>query len=266
MYTTDMKAHQEDALGFNKNADLNKPLLMTGQGFVCFKPYLAEKRPPMNDGAGDGAYEIAVAFPEDCPAIKDIMSRTKTFLQENFEGERKIRKPFKKGDDYIESLLEDVDSDEKEEIESTYGKMRGHIYFTAKTKFPLNEEGSDPQLIDHNLAELDPEKIFGGDIVRLQIAPYAYRTAGNKGVAFGLRAVQRLKKSDWAFTAGGTDVASNFGSASSQDETESAADSFASKKSGKKADSAKKKAKEEPVEEEEVTGASLSDDDMFDED
>lgn len=266
MYTSDMKAHQDDALGFNKNADSEKPLFMTGQGFICFKPYLAEKRPAQN--GGEGAYEIAVAFPADCPAIKDIINRTKTFLQSKFEGQRNIRKPFKKGSDYVDSLLEDATAEEAAQIEENYGKMRDHIFLNAKTKYPLNEENKDPQLIDHNLAALDPEKVFGSAIVRIQIAPYSYNQPGNKGVAFGLRAVQVLKKSDWSGNGGGN-AASNFGSATSQDETETAADAFAPSKEVKTEEEApaKEEVKEEPKveapKEPEVTGAALGDDDMF---
>jgi hypothetical protein len=265
MYTTDQKLHQADALGFNKNADADSPLFMTAQGFICFKPYLAEKRPTQT--GGEGSYEIAVAFPADCPGIKDIMARTKTFLQSKFDGQRGIRKPFKKGDDYVASLLEDADN--PDEMEEKYGKMRGHIFLNAKTKFPLNEEGRDPQLIDHNLAELNPEKVFGGAIVRIQIAPYAYNQPGNKGVAFGLRAVQVLKKSDWSGNGGGN-AAGNFGSASSQDETETAADAFAPKKEAAKEtveetiDKIADEAADKIVEAVEATGAQLADDDMFD--
>ena len=145
--------------------------------------------------------------------------------------------------------------------------MRGHIFLNAKTKYPLNEEGKDAQLIDHNLAELDPEKVFGGAIVRIQIAPYAYNQPGNKGIAFGLRAVQVLKKSDWSGNGGGN-AAGNFGSATSQDETETAADAFAPKKETAKEEAPAEEPKEEPKAEApvepEATGKELSDDDMFD--
>lgn len=253
MYTDDLKAHQKDALEFNKNADKEKPLLMTGQGFICFKPYLAEKRPAMQ-GVGDGAYELAIAVPADCPVLKQIKDIVKTMAKEKFEGQRKIKIPFKDGNDYLDSILEDATKEEVIEINERYGKMKDHVFFNAKTKYPLNEEGRDPQLIDHNLAELDPEKVFGGAIVRIQIAPYTFVRPGNKGVALGLRAVQVLKKSDWSGSTGGN-AASNFGSAESQDDTESAADAFSSKKS--------KKDVEEP--EEEVSGEDLSDDAMFEE-
>lgn len=222
MYTTEIEDHREQAMSYNEKTDQEKPLFMTAQGFICFKPYLAEPK-PKKDGT-PGNYEIGFATPANCPVIKDIIAKVKEFKRANFKNQRGIKMPFKLGTDYLNKLLEDTTKEEAEEIEERYGKMRDHVYFNLKTKFFLNEDPEKPQLIDHNKAALDPEKVFGGAIGRVILAPYAYVNPENKGISLGLRCFQQLKKSD--FSSNWQNAAQAFGSATNQDPVESAADAF----------------------------------------
>ena len=60
----------------------------------------------------------------------------------------------------------------------------GHWIIRANTT-------SRPMVVDRNKAEvLDSNIIYGGCFCKVNINPYAYDTAGNKGVTFGLNGVQ----------------------------------------------------------------------------
>lgn len=54
-----------------------------------------------------------------------------------------------------------------------------------------------PKIVDKDLNEiLDPEEFYSGCYGRASINFYAYSTAGNKGIACGLNALQKLKDGD----------------------------------------------------------------------
>ena len=223
-YTEDQTAHAAQALDLNSKTDIgSNPIWMTGQGFICFKPYLDEPR--KNVDGTDGKYEVAIAMPADCPVLKEIMGVAKDFKTLKFDKQRGIRMPFKKGNDYIESLLEDATKEEAIEVKNTYGGLADHIYFTAKTKFPLNTEGRTPQLLDEYGDAMDASKVDGGAIVRIQVAPFDYNRTDGKGVTFGLRSMQVLKASDFSGGAG-ADTASAFGNKTKPVDKEDSAAAF----------------------------------------
>jgi len=201
-YTEDQEAHEAQALAINEKTNIeDKPLWMTCEGFICFKPSLAE--PKKDDDGNDGSYEVAIALPVTSAVAKDLVKRTKAYKLLKFDKARNIREPFKKGDDYLESRLADADAEEAKKVKASYGNLAGHIFFNASTKFALNEEGRAAQLVDEYGKELDASKVNGGDIVRIQVAPFSYNKPGNKGVAFGLRSMQVLRSGDYSGGAGG---------------------------------------------------------------
>jgi hypothetical protein len=209
-YTKEQNENAKFALKLNANCDPDKPILMTGECFICFKPYLTEKR-PKQDGS-EGMFEIAIAIPMDCPVGKSIIAYMGQFKLDKFGKTRGVRVPFKKGNDYIESMKEDASPKEILEIDEKYGNLKDHFFFNAKTKFALNSDDPDkePQLIDEYGDALDTSKVYGGAVIRAQIAPFSYNVPGNKGVSFGLRAIQVLKKSEFGGD-GGQDHSSAFG-------------------------------------------------------
>ena len=83
------------------------------------------------------------------------------------------------------------------------------LFFTAKTKFELNQPGKKPQLIDWDLMPTTAEDLEGNAIIRLKVCPYAYTNTENSGVSLGLRSIQLLQKGE-AF-GGDHDSASDFG-------------------------------------------------------
>ena len=217
--TENSAEHAQAAISYNSKVTGDKPVFMTGEGIICFKPWLAEAR--TND-KGIKNYEIAVAFPEKCQALKDLGSRVVAFKKEVWGDARKLSMPFKKGSDYCETYLADTEltPEEIETFEERYGWMRGYVFFNAKTKFDLNEDETKPQLIDRLRRLQDPSKVNGGAVVRLMVAPFKFETSGNKGVALGLRGCQVLKESE-SFS-GQRNSASAFGAVGEPDEDDAA--------------------------------------------
>lgn len=84
----------------------------------------------------------------------------------------------------------------------------GHLFIRASATFPAGVVDATPKTI------VNPRDVFGGLICRAQINAYAYDTAGNKGVAFGLDNVQVLKDDGTVFSgrAKAEDVFGSFGS------------------------------------------------------
>jgi len=275
-YTEKHEHNAKFAVTKNANVDAadQYSLLMTGEGFVCFKPFLDEMK---ENRKGRDAYEICVAFPEKCAALRDIMEKVKEFKNSEFQKKRGANLPFKKGSDYIDNKiekleLEGADADEIAQVEQNYGAMRGHIFFSAKTYFSLSHEMDKktqqpmdkplvkPQLIDWNLRPCNGDAVNGKSIVRVQVHPYAYTNPENFGVALGLRSVQLLAKGE-EYGGGSNDSAGAFESTGNEKEDEEdASASFAGdpvKTEGKP--------KEKPKEAEKAGEVEFDEEEMFSE-
>jgi hypothetical protein len=60
--------------------------------------------------------------------------------------------------------------------------------------FSANEKFGRPGLVDEDLQDIiDESQAYSGAWYRAQVRPFAYDTAGNKGVALGLQNVQKLR-------------------------------------------------------------------------
>ena len=212
-YTKKQDLRAKFSISHNADIDLaDKPILMTGEGFFCFQPWLGEKKP--NDEGNKSMYEVAFAMPKSCPAFKALHKLIVAITKETFGKERNVNYPLKCGTNYIEGLLanQDLSTEEREKIEDTYGNLRDHVYFNAKSQFLLNdpEKPERPdQLLDVALRPVDGKDVNGGDIARISIAPYLYRKKGNKGIALGLRACQILAKGSYS-SSGSGDAAKAF--------------------------------------------------------
>jgi hypothetical protein len=78
------------------------------------------------------------------------------------------------------------------------GFPAGSVFFNARSKNPpavvARTSGPDgrPVVIDETLAgAAGPYEIYGGVMVKAYVSVYAYDTAGNKGIGFGLEGIQR---------------------------------------------------------------------------
>ena len=79
-----------------------------------------------------------------------------------------------------------------------YEGYPGNWYLTAKSS-----EDNAPRVIDMAKNELDkPDAIVGGDIANIFVSVYAYGTAGNNGIGFGLTAIQLREKAEIPFGGG----------------------------------------------------------------
>lgn len=124
-----------------------------------------------HDMSGNGPfYSIQMLFPKDT----DI-----TELKRLFAATAKA----KFGDDWKDKVTKIPfrDGDEK-----TWESHKGHIFVNAKSKY-------QPGVVDQNLKDIiSPSDFYGGCYARATVTAYAYDTAGNKGVAFGLQNIQKM--------------------------------------------------------------------------
>lgn len=89
----------------------------------------------------------------------------------------KIRLPFK---------LQEENVDDEGEVRS--GFDTGQYYLSANAN-----EDRKPPIIDGQMNTLtEANEVYSGMWARCSIRPFAYETSGNRGVAFGLQAVQKL--------------------------------------------------------------------------
>lgn len=180
-------------------ADADRQIIVTPYGRLSF-PSLAKPRQFKKDD--DAKYGAAILFPKaekvgdnresGAPVSpwKDASKHDISHLQgvidefiENTYGKKvpaKLKRPFKDGDD------------------EKWEGYEGHTFIRTTSARP-------PKLIDERKQEVtgeDIEKLFyPGCWVRAIVNPFAYNTAGNVGVSFGLQALQFVRH-DEPFTGG----------------------------------------------------------------
>ncbi len=260
-FTDKQLANSKFAANFNSKFDFDNKYseLMTCEGFICFKPYIAEKREAKK---GDDMYEMSIAIPADDPATIAMIKTISEFRVNKFGKKRGLKMPIKDGTKYVDKKLETTeeeggDQEELDKIEKNYGKLRGMKFFTAKTKFDLNQPGKKPQLLDWDLIPCEGADLEGSAIVRIKVCPYGFTNPENSGVSLGLRSIQLLQKGE-AF-GGDHDSASDFGKVENPKEEKSSASDFSEDDEGydeeeeapapkKKAPAKKKPVAKKPVE------------------
>lgn len=153
--------------------------------FRCGFQALFRALPPKDNANGAKKYQIRALFPPttDLSAMKAAAAQAATDkfgsnvpknLRSPFRLNEELDKPFADiGDDWIV------------------------MTFTAN-------ENSRPGLVDANLQDIINEAdVYSGAWFRAEVQPYGYDNAGNKGVAFGLENVQKLRD-DGAIGSGRT--------------------------------------------------------------
>ena len=131
---------------------------------AVFKPQAFEGQEPK--------YEITMLFPKDTD-LSALEAAAEEALAEKWPDEKKrpnkLTMPF-------------VDGNDKE-----YDGYADHIAIKAKSKMK-------PGLVDRAKKPItDESEFYGGCYARASVAAYAYDIAGNKGVAFALNNVQKLR-------------------------------------------------------------------------
>lgn len=85
-----------------------------------------------------------------------------------------------------------------------YTKGLKFIRATAKEEYK-------PGVVDANNNDLlEPRELYSGAYMRFGVVPFAYDTAGNKGVSFGLRMVQKIRDGEPLGGAGQSNPSDNF--------------------------------------------------------
>lgn len=141
--------------------------LVTPIGRAAF-PHLAEPQ----EYNGKTNYSLIVIF-EDGTNLSALEEATEAILKEKFPKgvPATVKRPFRSG---------------SEKSENTEGFEESDTFVTCKRDASFGP----PSLIDQKKNEILGRDIYGGCKVRVCLRPYYYDKAGNKGVAFGLEAVQ----------------------------------------------------------------------------
>ncbi len=128
--------------------------------------------PEKFEEGSDPKYAITMLFDKDAD-LKDLKRIAKAALEDKWPDPKKrpknLRIPFRDG------------------AEKDYEGYEGKIFARASSKMR-------PGLVDRNLqAIIDPNDFYPGCYARATITAFAYDTKGNRGVAFGLSNVQKLR-------------------------------------------------------------------------
>lgn len=133
-------------------------------------------KPKMNNLSGNEEYSIQMVFEKsaDLAPLK-LMAKEAAIEKWGNKIPEKLRSPFRDGDQY-----NDTADNQREEL-------AGKIFINCKSK-------QRPGLVDSELNAIQSESDFyGGCYARATLRAYAYDTKGNRGVAFGLLNVQKLR-------------------------------------------------------------------------
>jgi hypothetical protein len=172
---------------------------MTPEGRAAW-PAIFEAK--LNDLNGKMEYSLQLLIPEEVD-LSDMKRHAKAALEKKWGNKppKGLRSPFRNG------------TDEKEDFED----YEGVIFINMKSN-------DKPGVVDQDVNPiLDPSELLPGDIVRCTYNAYAYDMKGNKGVAFGLRNVQKIRKGE-PMKGGRTRAEDDFGPVSGGGSTTGAAD------------------------------------------
>lgn len=138
----------------------------------------------MRDQSEDQAkHQITILIPKDAN-IDALKTAAQDAATEKFGAKKTsgIRSPFRKTEE----------KDKLAEFAEEYP-----LYITARSKDRPGVVGPNGKAVD------DPEQVYSGRHCRITMQAFAYDTAGNKGVSFGLQNVQLLDHDDPLNVGGG---------------------------------------------------------------
>ncbi len=130
---------------------------------------------PRENPEGKKKYSMRAVFPPNSD-IAAMKSAVKSAISEKWGNAqpKNIRLPFRKNSD-LDNPIPGVDDD------------------AIICTFSANEDRR-PGIVDKNLQEIiDETEVYSGAWFRAQIRPYAYDVSSNRGVAFGLENVMKVR-------------------------------------------------------------------------
>lgn len=153
-----------------KHQKMSEKTMLSG-AVRCSFPHVFEKH-AFQEGK-EGEYSITMLVPKDDPMIPELKAMMKVALTEKFGTKipKDFDNPVRDGDDKVDK----------------YPEMAGH--YTLK----CGDKKNQPLIVDRTKAEImDAREIYPGCWVRVKFDVYAYDHPMKKGVAFGLRLVQKV--------------------------------------------------------------------------
>lgn len=169
--------------------------VVTGKVRFSYFSALTARRNEMN---GKDEFSTQVLVPKtDVDTVAQLKSAAKAALVAKFGDKipKNVRNP-----------LRDGDTELKSDGASLSPEYAGHYFFNTKS-------ATKPGAVDnHGQDIINNTDIVSGDYGRVSLNAYAYDTAGNKGVSFGLNHVMLISKGE---SLGGakSSAASDFGMA-----------------------------------------------------
>lgn len=141
--------------------------------------HLFEKTTPK--GGGKPHYSITMIFEDDAD-LSDMKRIVQQALTEKFGDTQrpgKIKNPFRKGTSEEYDLIK-------------YPEYNGKIVTAARAY------NQPPGVLDQKSGQtiISPDDIYSGCYCRASVTAYYYDVSGNKGVAFGLQNVLKIKDGD----------------------------------------------------------------------
>lgn len=151
---------------------------------VAFPAVFKAKR---NDLSGKDEFSLVALFPKGAN-LKELEAAAKAALVKKW-GDKKEKWPKN-----LRSPFRDQGDREKEndngDMVLPQGYEKGAVYINLKSN-------QRPGVVDQSVQEiLDESEFYGGCWARASINAYAYDQAGNRGVAFGLMNVQKVRDDD----------------------------------------------------------------------
>lgn len=151
---------------------------LTTPAFIASFPNLFKAR--KNDLSDKLEYSVMALFAPntDISSITDAVSQA---MADQF-GEN-----IKKWPKGWRNPIRNIEERRNEDGELPAGCVEGMKFMNLKSQYA-------PGIVDANLEEvIDPEEIYPGVILKASITAYAYDMKANKGVAFGLNAIQKVR-------------------------------------------------------------------------
>ena len=158
----------------------NYKQVQTPEAILSF-PHLFE--PTSAPGSTRETFNAMLIFPKgtDLTALKEL---AKEVFREKFpNGAKGARDPFRNGNEKVEEWGEIF-------RDATYVRVSSNLR---------------PAVVDRQKQFItEPEQVYGGQFVRAVIHAYGYDTSGNKGIAFGLDAIQIIRDGEPLGNGGST--------------------------------------------------------------
>lgn len=157
---------------------MSDKIQLTTPAFIASFPNLFKAR--KNDLSDKLEYSVMALFPPKAD-LSNIEEAIEQAMTDQF-GENKKKWP--KG---WRNPLRDIEERRNEEGALPAGCVEGMKFMNMKSQYA-------PGIVDGNLEEvIDPEEIYPGVVLKASITAYAYDMKANKGVAFGLDAIQKVR-------------------------------------------------------------------------